>query len=326
VVVFSLFNLFFSLESRDRRESVFSLSTFADRACIVTTGASLFLLVMATVLTPCQAILKTTALDVDQWLLCAAVALSIIAVTEIRKAFLRKTVGPVRLRRADPVTVEHDQALCGGERSQFMTRSWRGVAEVLGDPRTRLGLGIGGLLGTAVSVRRDRVGPREARVFLAVNGLTDALYPAAWVVMQAGAFGAVPAASASAWLTGDRVLAGRLLAGGTAAWALSKLVKQAVRRPRPAVLLPGTRGRGRDASGLGYLSGHAAVAIALGAAALPRMDPAGRGLALSVIPLVGLTRIYVGAHLPLDVAGGVALGLAVEATAELVLADRSRLK
>jgi hypothetical protein len=70
-----------------------------------------------------------------------------------------------------------------------MTRSWRGLAEVLGEPRTRLGLGIGGLLGTAVAVRRDRVGPREARVFLAVNGLADALYPAAWVVMQAGAFG-----------------------------------------------------------------------------------------------------------------------------------------
>jgi hypothetical protein len=107
VVVFSLFNLFFSLESRDRRDSVFSLSTFADRTCIVTTGASLFLLVMATVLAPCQAILKTTALDVDQWLLCAAVALSIIAVTEIRKAFLRQTVGPVRLRRSPRRRLHH---------------------------------------------------------------------------------------------------------------------------------------------------------------------------------------------------------------------------
>jgi hypothetical protein len=47
---------------------------------------------------PCQAILKTTALDAGQWLLCTAVALSIIAVTEFRKAFLRQTVGPVRLR------------------------------------------------------------------------------------------------------------------------------------------------------------------------------------------------------------------------------------
>jgi P-type Ca2+ transporter type 2C len=99
VVVFSLFNVFFSLESRDRRESVFSTRTFADRTCVVTTGASIVLLVMATILQPCQAILKTTALDANQWLLCAAVALSIIAVTEIRKAFLRHTVGPVRLRR-----------------------------------------------------------------------------------------------------------------------------------------------------------------------------------------------------------------------------------
>ena len=53
------------------------------------------------------------------------------------------------------------------------------------------------------------------------------------------------------------------------------------------------------------------------------LGPAGRALALSVIPLVGLTRVYVGAHLPLDVAGGAALGLAVEAAAELVLAGRS---
>jgi len=204
-----------------------------------------------------------------------------------------------------------------------MTRSGRGLAEVLGEPRTRLGLGIAGLLATAGAVRRDRVGPREAKAFLAVNGLPDALYPAAWVVMQAGAFGAVPAASASAWLAGDRVLASRLLAGGTAAWALSKVVKQAVRRPRPTALVPGTRGRGPDATGLGYLSGHAAVAIALGAAAVPCLGPRGRGVALSVIPMVGLTRVYVGAHLPLDVAGGAALGLAVEATAELILAGRS---
>ena len=67
------------------------------------------------------------------------------------------------------------------------------------------------------------------------------------------------------------------------------------------------------------MTGHAAVAVALGVGALPRLSPAGRVLILSAIPLVGLTRIYVGAHLPLDVAGGVALGLAVEAAAGLVI-------
>jgi hypothetical protein len=42
---------------------------------------------------------------------------------------------------------------------------------------------------------------------------------------------------------------------------MARLVKQVVRRPRPADLLPGIRGRGRDATGLGYLSGHSAVAV-----------------------------------------------------------------
>jgi len=194
------------------------------------------------------------------------------------------------------------------------------LREALADPRARLGVGVAGLLATAGSVHRDRVGAAEARAFRAVNGLPDALYPPAWVVMQLGAFGAVPAAAATAWRAGDGELAGRLLLGGTGAWALSKVVKQAVRRPRPAALLPGARGRGRDAAGLGYLSGHAAVAVALGVAALPRLGPAARALTLTAMPLVGLTRVYVGAHLPLDIAGGVALGLAADAAAGLALA------
>jgi glycosyltransferase 2 family protein len=197
-------------------------------------------------------------------------------------------------------------------------------AGLLADPRVRLGAGIAGMLATAAAVRRNRVGPGEARAFQAVNGLPDALYPPAWAVMQLGTLGAAPAAAGLAWLAGDGELASRLLAGGAGTWALSKLVKQVVRRPRPVTLLPGTRGRGRDATGLGYLSGHAGVAVALGAAAFPRLGPVGRALVLSAVPAVGLTRVYVGAHLPLDVAGGAALGLAVDAAVSLVTSGARR--
>ena len=190
-------------------------------------------------------------------------------------------------------------------------------ADVLADPRARLGMGAAALLVTALAVRRNRVSQGEAAVFRVVNGLPDSLFPPAWAIMQLGTFGAAPVAAGVAWLAGDGELAGRLLASGTGTWALSKLVKQMVRRPRPATLLAGTHRRGRDAAGLGYLSGHSGVAVALAAAALPHLGPAGRVLALAAVPVVGLTRIYVGAHLPLDIAGGAALGLAVEAAVSL---------
>jgi membrane-associated phospholipid phosphatase len=191
----------------------------------------------------------------------------------------------------------------------------RGLPAVLSAPSIQFGVGLAALLATASAVRHDRVGPREVKAFRAVNGLPDSVYLPAWAVMQLGAFGAIPASAAAAWAAGDEELAARLLIGGTGTWILAKAVKRIVRRPRPVTLLPGIRRRGRDASGLGYLSGHAGVVVALGTAALPRLGPGGRALTLSAISLVGLTRVYVGAHFPLDIAGGAALGLAVNAAA-----------
>jgi hypothetical protein len=93
------------------------------------------------------------------------------------------------------------------------------LRDALADPRARLGLGVAGLLATAGAVHRDRVGACEARTFRAVNSLPDALYPPAWIVMQMGAFGAVPASAFTAWRAGDAELAAHLpldIAGGVA--------------------------------------------------------------------------------------------------------------
>jgi membrane-associated phospholipid phosphatase len=189
---------------------------------------------------------------------------------------------------------------------------------LLADPRVRLGLGTAVVVITALRARRDQLGRGEAQMFRTVNGLPDSLHGPVWVIMQLGALGAVPAAAGVALLAHDRELGARLLAGGTGTWALSKLVKQLVRRPRPAALVSGARTRGRDASGLGFVSGHAGVAVALGAAAFPRVSLPGRAVVAAAVPIVGLSRIYVGAHLPLDVAGGAGLGLAVEAAVALL--------
>jgi Ca2+-transporting ATPase len=90
VVTFSLYSLFFSIATRDERQTVFTLDTFADRKFVIFTGVSVVTLILATVFGPLQAFLKTTSLDVQQWLICTGVALSVIVASEIRKAIRRR--------------------------------------------------------------------------------------------------------------------------------------------------------------------------------------------------------------------------------------------
>lgn len=180
----------------------------------------------------------------------------------------------------------------------------------IGAGRACAGLAV--LAGSLVPLRRDRVGRSEQRVFHLLNRLPDRLHRPLWPVMQLGSLAAAPAAAGVALAAGNRPLATRLLAGGTTAWALAKLVKVVVRRGRPLALLAGVHTRGRAAAGHGYLSGHAAVATALTVAAWPHLGPGWRATTVGLASAVGLSRVYVGAHLPLDVAGGAALGLVVD--------------
>ena len=180
------------------------------------------------------------------------------------------------------------------------------------DADRRLALAVGALLLAGVPVRVERIGPLETKLFRAVNGLPDALYQPAWMCMQGGNLMAAPVSAAVAWRTGRPALAGRLLFAGAATWALAKVVKRVYRRPRPASLVTGTRCRGATATGLGYVSGHAGVAVALVSGAFPELPRGARLAAVLACPTIGLARMYVGAHLPLDVVGGAALGVAVD--------------
>jgi undecaprenyl-diphosphatase len=180
----------------------------------------------------------------------------------------------------------------------------------------RLVLGVGVLVAATVPTRRPSPPRLELECFDAVNSLPDSLYAPVWPLMQLGSLAAVPVAAGAIWLAGDRARAGRMLVGGTATWALAKGVKRVVRRGRPASVQRHVRVRGPAQSGDGFVSGHAAVSVALATGAIrsrPRLDLVLPALASTV----GLSRMYVGAHLPLDVLGGAALGLIVDAVIEL---------
>ena len=90
LVTFSLFNLFFSIPVRDERRTIFSLDILSDKVFIRSSGISILTLILATVFGPLQRFLGTTALDVQQWIICICVALSILVAAEIRTLIVRR--------------------------------------------------------------------------------------------------------------------------------------------------------------------------------------------------------------------------------------------
>jgi undecaprenyl-diphosphatase len=102
-------------------------------------------------------------------------------------------------------------------------------------------------------------------------------------------------------------------------YLLAKVVKGIVVRGRPDGLLADVVIRGTAAQGRGFVSGHAAVVTTLLVVAWPWLGRRTRLVVVVLAVAVCLARVHVGAHLPLDVLGGAALGLAVGGVVRLVL-------
>jgi undecaprenyl-diphosphatase len=175
---------------------------------------------------------------------------------------------------------------------------------------------------TTVVARRRLVHPFERSAFRAVNTLPSGLGAPVYVAMQAGSLPAVFVVAGAARVAGDRRLSTATAAVGTGVWAGCKVVKRWVRRGRPADTLDHPRIRGAAARGLGFPSGHAAVAAALTCLVAPALPAGARRGAWVLAGSVAGARMYVGAHLPLDVVGGAAFGLAAASATRIVL-DRS---
>jgi glycosyltransferase 2 family protein len=183
----------------------------------------------------------------------------------------------------------------------------------------RLLAGMAILLGCTATVRPDDVGVLEEDLFRLANDLPTALYPAFWVVMQAGNVLAVGVAAAVVAATRRFWLAANLAITGVGVWLAARWIKDQVGRGRPADLLEDVHLRGAQDSGLGFVSGHAAVAVAIATLVAPYLGRRARWVAVMVAVLVCVSRLYVGVHLPLDVVGGAALGWAAGSLIHLLL-------
>ena len=192
--------------------------------------------------------------------------------------------------------------------------------------RHALGLGVAVCVLVINAVPLDRpIAAWERNLFHAINALPSWLFVPVWVVMQAGNLLTVLGASALAFIAGRRRQALDVAVAGGSAWMLAKVVKELAGRARPADILGDVVLRGGAAEGNGYVSGHAAVAAALAAALTPYLSRRWKIVVWVTAALVGFGRIYVGAHLPLDVFGGLAMGWAIGSIVHVLLGEpRSR--
>jgi undecaprenyl-diphosphatase len=150
-------------------------------------------------------------------------------------------------------------------------------------------------------------GPWRTRL---ARALTRAGNTSSWVL----AVLALLAAGGPFLRLGVRLGAGTLL--GT---LLSQALKRGLHRPRPTSAIVGFEALAENPDRFSFPSGHTTAAFAAAVALAGAPFGLGPG-ALALAVGIGLSRIYLGAHYPLDVAVGAVLGGIAGGLARLLLA------
>jgi glycosyltransferase 2 family protein len=163
----------------------------------------------------------------------------------------------------------------------------------------------------------------ERSVFEAVNDLPAWLYRPLWVFQQFGnlvvavVVGVTVALALRRWDVAIAVPVAAFLK-----LRFEEAVKDVVQRSRPGTSIGEDVHLRGDVSegGLSYVSGHAVITAAIAGVLTPILPGRWKLVPWVVVALNALTRVYVGAHNPLDVVGGIALGLVIAGLLNAVLA------
>lgn len=191
-------------------------------------------------------------------------------------------------------------------------------------------LSILALIITSIYAAND--GSQLARIEIAMfewfNRWPNWLEPLFVLITNAATIGAVFIAGIIALIGNRRRIGLAILLSGGIGWAISHVLKDVIDRDRPIGFLADATVRYNDlAAGNGFPSGHTTVAAAMAmslALILPRRYAP---LLVTLAILVGVSRIYLGVHLPLDVLSGWAIGIIVGYAADFALrVERIRAK
>jgi membrane-associated phospholipid phosphatase len=173
--------------------------------------------------------------------------------------------------------------------------------------------------GCALLVADGRVGPAERAAFHAVNGLPDWLYGPMLLFQYLGVLAMPLVVAVGALAFRHWRLAGALVLVVPLKLVLERVAKLLVQRERPGTTVADAILRGVHPGGLSFTSGHAIITFAI-AGLLVLVLPRRWGIVAFLLATCNaLARVYLGAHNPLDVVGGAAIGLAIAAVLDLIL-------
>ncbi len=172
------------------------------------------------------------------------------------------------------------------------------------------GAAVVGLAGSYAVAARSPLPRWELDLTTWINDAPGWASTALWPVMQLGSiWGPVIVGAGILAFRKDRMLAAATVATGAMTWITAKGVKGLVGRGRPLAYLPHIDVRDGRGTGLGYVSGHAAVAAATAIMAMAALPRRARPAAAVLAGVVGVARIVAGVHLPADVVGGWSFGV-----------------
>ena len=162
--------------------------------------------------------------------------------------------------------------------------------------------------------RRSRSGCSDA-----INDLPGALYPILWPFQQLGAVLVGPLVALVALVLRKYRLAVATLLVTIASSSSTTSSVDSRQRPSTSIGLDIHRRGTVSVTGEAFVFGHAVLVAALATIIEPYLPGRWRLVPWIVVALVLVTRVYVGAHNPLDVICGAGLGVAVGALLNLAL-------
>ncbi len=183
------------------------------------------------------------------------------------------------------------------------------------------GVALAVLVVCGLVAKNGTVPSGEADVFHWINDLPAWLYRPVWPFQQLGTILVGPLVATVAFFLHRRRLALAAITATVLKLLGERVVKLLVERQRPGTSIGDVILRG-DVSPAGdsFVSGHAVLAVALAALISPYLHRWWKLVPWVLAALNGFARIYVGAHNPLDVVGGSALGLAIGSTLKYAFA------